>query len=198
MRKYYNWFRQSWPLPLVPIALAVYYLLSSSLPGEQSTINNWYGAALQILGGLQILWSIDKNLRGFKNQSIIRSILEWFRSFPLFAKPRSAVFTGAGGIVLGGSAKIITGKHVYSTIAERVEYLERQIDLLQEEFKKRMDEFGAKVNKQRKDLEVQIAHCNEKISEAKNLIEDVALGDIKGQVTGILIVIMGTWMSALR
>jgi hypothetical protein len=167
------------------------------LPGQQSTIiKHWYGVTLQILGGLQIVWSIDKNLRGFKNQTIIRNLVEWLRSFPLFVKPRSVVFTASGGVVVGGSAKI-RARQTYNTIAEKVEYLQRQIDLLQDEFDKRMDDFDSKLNKQRRDLEVQIAHCNEKMSEMKNLIQDVAVGGIKGQITGILIVIFGTVLSAL-
>jgi hypothetical protein len=179
-----------------------YFVLRSNLSVNESSFNNWYGVALQIIGGFQLVWSIDSNLRGFKGQTIVQAIkrdaIELFRSFPLWARTNVVALTGTANITLAGARAKLSVSHTYTDLSQRVEFLERQMARLEESVDNRMDDLHSKLDEQKSDFQAKIAAVNTTSSELKTLITDVAVGGIRGQITGFLIVVLGTAISAIQ
>ncbi len=158
--------------------------------------------ALQIIGGFQLVWSIDKNLRGFKgqtiSQAIMRGTIELFRSFPLWSKRNVVIKAETGSFTsVGNRAKLRVG-HTYTDLSQRVEFLERQIDRLEEALDNRIDELHSKLDEQRRNFQDKVVEMSKTSSELKMLITDVAIGGIRGEITGLLIIVFGTVISAIQ
>jgi|GEM_PF-6632795 len=203
MKKYYNWFRQFlWPLLPIPTVLIMYFILRPNLDANKSLFNNWYGVALQIIGGFQLVWSIDTNLRGFKGQTIVQTIkrdtIELFRSFPLWSKKNVTIITGAAHLTIPKQQVNIRASQTYTDLSQKVEFLERQLSHLQEALDNCINDFRTKMDEQKRDFQNKIAAVNTTSSELKTLITDVAVGGIRGQITGFLIVVLGTVISAIK
>lgn len=203
MSKYYDWFRRLGPLPLVPFVCVVYFAVKSYLPETNPGFNNWYGVFLQIAGGFQLVLAIDTNLKGFTGRSILQALLGearlLFRSFPLWARQRVVTASGTirGGAQVEGAASIRV-KHNHTDLTKRVEFLERQLESLQDQLDNRMKDLVSKLNEQKKEMQKEIAALTNTSSQLRHLITDVAVGDINGQITGFLIVVIGTVISAIE
>jgi hypothetical protein len=202
IKNYFNWFQRPWPLHVIPGVVIIYFIFLSFLHGKEAIFNNWYGAALQIVGGLQLIWALDDNLRGLKGQTILEAIkkntIEWFRSFPLWAKTNVSLITGTANITFGAVRARLQAKHNYTDLTQRIEYLEKQTEQLYNELDNHVDEFHSKLTEQRKALETKIEASNRVSSELKTLITDLAVGDIKGEISGLCLVIIGTVISAIQ
>ena len=203
MQKYYDWLRQRvWPILLIPAVLTIYLLLRNSLSVSSSSLNTWYGVTLQILGGFQLIWSIDANLRGFKGQTILQAIkrdaVEFFSSFPLWSKTNTTIITGTGSMTLAGAQAKLRVSNIYTDLTQRVEFLERQIVRIEDMIDNRIEDLNSKVDEQKRDIQSQFAAASTTSADLKNLITDVAVGGIRGQITGFLIVVIGTIISAIQ
>lgn len=200
MKKYYEWVKQE-PFLFIPAVVIIYFVLRWYLPVQTSSLNNWYGAFLQIAGGFQLVKAIDKNLRGFTDQTILqtikRVISESIKAFPLWAKKNVIAMTGTGHMTLTGFPAKIRVSHTYTEIPQRVEFLERQVEHLQDQIDNLRDDVHSQIEQERKDREKAIADLNNTSSNLKTLITDVAVGDLKGQITGFVIITFGTVLSAL-
>ncbi len=203
IKKYYDWFRR-YLIPLLPLPalLIMYFVLRPKLDVDVSSFNNWYGVALQIIGGFQLVWSIDTNLRGFKGQTIVQTIsretIEMFKSFPLWSKARIVSMNTAGILVSAGALAKLKVSHTYTDLSQRVEFLERKLEHIEEALDNRIADLLTKLDEQRRDFQGKIAAVNTTSSELKTLITDVAVGGIRGQIIGLLIVVMGTVISAIQ
>ncbi|MCX6121531.1 MAG: hypothetical protein NTX44_07910 [Ignavibacteriales bacterium] len=203
MKKYFDWFRKR-ILPLLPLpsVLIMYFILRSYLAAQESSFNNWYGVALQIIGGFQLVWSIDTNLRGFKGQTIVQAIkretIELFKSFPFWSKKNIVAITGTVEMTSAGMQANATVSHNYTELSDKVAFLERQLSYLENALDNCINDFHKKMNEQKVDFQEKIASINTTSSELKTLITDVAVGGIRGQITGFLIVVLGTIISAIQ
>jgi hypothetical protein len=117
-------------MPLVLLVFLLSLVVVRTHSQETASINVWYGTTLQICGGLLLLNSIDKNLRGFKNKTIPQHLAEWFvtwiKAIPWGKKPISVSITENVRATTGVSAIVRRARTTYHTIDERVEALKRQ------------------------------------------------------------------------
>ena len=72
IRRLAIWFWKAWPvLVMTGLAYAHWHALAS-FPSDTVLVNKLTGTAMQVVGGLIVLYSVDSNLGLFRNQSLNR------------------------------------------------------------------------------------------------------------------------------
>jgi len=203
MNKYFDWFIiHILPLLPIPALFALYFVLCPFFTTHESSFNNWYGVVLQIIGGFQLVWSIDTNLRGFKGQTITQAIkkeaIKIFNSFPLRDKTNVSIIHGTASLTVPKQQLKSDGYYNNTNISQKIEFLEKRINLLEETLDNRVADFHSILIEQKKDYQSKIDELNTTSSNLKMLLTDVAVGGIRGQITGLLIVVIGTIISAIQ
>ena len=105
-----RWVLRAWPvLALLPV-FAAHALSLERFAASTPVVNKLVGMALQLVGGLLILYSINDNLGLFRKQSLLGTAVEWLRSFPLVGKSVTLSVSGSSIGTSSGSASISTRK----------------------------------------------------------------------------------------
>ena len=184
------WLLRAWPVIALLPAFVVHWAALGYFAESTTLVNKIAGMTLQVTGGLLILFSIDDNLGLFRRQSLLITVVAWFKSFPLVRKPITIQLSGVGSFGLTGSASL-TMSSAAKTIEERVSRLEGELVSLRQEVEAKV----AAAQKQLQDATAELGNRIEatanQVSDLTKKVEHAAVGGFKLQAFGVLLAVYG-------
>ena len=184
------WLLRAWPvLALVPIAFAHAYA-HQFFSTETVMVNKITGTALQVVGGLIVLYSVNANLGLFREQHFGNIIIGWFRSFPLFRKSVTINCSGSASIAISGSARI-SARRVTNTVEEKIAELERQLDEFRQHVNEDIQAANARIAQVHIELSNAVAMNTTTLNQLSSRLELATVGGFKQQAFGVLLAIYG-------
>ena len=157
---------------------------------QSATVNKVTGTIMQIVGGLIILHSVDSNLGIFRNQSLIRVVIAWFRDFPIFKRTIALSGSASGSISLSGSLSTSV-KRAATTIEERLAEAERQIEELRSDLHAKHQALQTRIEKVKSDLSASITSNQTDLKNLSEQIEKATVGSFKQQAFGVMLAVYG-------
>lgn len=184
------WLMRAWPVLVPALLLLVHWHIRPYLGSDLTDFNKAISLALQILGGLLVIYSIDSDIGVVNNTSLKSVFIDYLKRCPLISKPVTL-----GGVSSTLPAFFESGKmRTYSTpktLEEKFELLEKKICWLREdmddELKRIRDEFSI-VNKAN---EKKISEIRSNFEHLKSTFKELTVGGIKLQLFGVLLMIYG-------
>jgi hypothetical protein len=189
-RLVFPWVSRAWPvLCLAPIGVVhgfAWWLLRE----HASIVNKAVGVALQILGALIVLYSINDNLGLFRSHSLWTSITLWLRAFPFARPPVVGSGSSVVSVTAAGSARVSSNRQP-TTLEERVEQLERHLIELQVDLEERAASLRKALDGAETRLQEQITISSARVADLATRIEHATVGGFKLQAMGVLIAVYG-------
>ncbi|MDO8890470.1 MAG: hypothetical protein Q7V00_01355 [Sulfurimicrobium sp.] len=159
-------------------------------PGETVLVNKLTGTAMQVVGGLIVLYSIDSNLGLFRNQSLAATVIAWIRACPIFA--RSITLSADCTVSCNASASMsATVIRAATTIEERLAALESRIEELRSEVAIQHRAIHSRIEDVRSELSSSIASNQSALRKFSEQVERATVGGFKQQAFGVMLVIYG-------
>jgi hypothetical protein len=132
IRRLTVWFWRAWPVLVMFVLASGHIYAISKFPSATVLVNKLTGTVMQIVGGLIVLRSVDANLGLFRNQSLVATVLAWFRECPIFVKSITILVGGtAQGLSVASARASLT--RAVTTIEERLAEVERRMDEIRSE-----------------------------------------------------------------
>jgi hypothetical protein len=159
-------------------------------PAETVLVSKLTGTAMQVVGGLIVLYSVDSNLGLFRNQSIVATVIAWFRECPLFVRSitLSSSATASCSVSASMSATVIRAA---TTIEERLAVLEGQFDELRSEVATQHRAIHSRIEEVKSELSSSIASNQSALHKLSEQVEKATVGGFKQQAFGVMLVIYG-------
>jgi hypothetical protein len=191
-----KWILKAWPVLLIIAIALIHFLVYSFIQYKGESVNRVTGSILQLIGGLVVLFSINKDIGIFKHGNLFSMVKNWFKAFPLIKKTitlnvASGVFTTTFG------TPTITIKHKFNTVGEKLEELERQIDEYRKIIFDRENTMMERLSSIQSKLEGSILKTNNEVQDVKKLLDESVVGSFKEQIFGVLLVIYGAVLMLL-
>ncbi|WP_407278456.1 hypothetical protein U5817_19065 [Aromatoleum evansii] len=167
-----------------------HWIALARFPAETVLVNKLTGTAMQIVGGLIVLYSVDSNLGLFRNQSLVATVIAWFRECPIFVRATtiSASVTASGSASASISATVIrAGK----TIEERFAALEARFEELRSEVATQHREIHSRIEEVKSELSSSIDLNQSALHKLSEQVEKATVGGFKEQAFGVMLVIYG-------
>ena len=189
-------------LPIILLHLLMYYVpclgdvSGYSIPCPNgSQINKALALVLQVIGGLLVLYSIDSNLGLFEKGKLMTLGKRWLISHP-FSKKEVHNVSAYASLSINAATNVEFREHkVPATLEERVDLLFKHVDWLKEDLSKQKEQYEKRV----KDLETKLTEgqvsLSSSVNEIKKNLESVAIGGLKLQIFGVVLVIYGSLLS---
>lgn len=145
-------------------------------------------ALLQILGGVSILIGINQDLGTFRNHGLLTLVANWFRSCPLFKKPKS---TGAAPSILGTATVSATGRVTKecTSLEEEIEEIKRQIEECRNLVYEKEKLQNERLENFRKQMHSSISGVEGRLNKLSSQVEEVTLGGISSQFFGFILLL---------
>lgn len=181
---------------MIVMAALIYahWLVHSRFPSETVMVNKLTGAAMQVVGGLIVLYSVDSNLGLFRNQNLVTTIITWFHECPVFAR----TVTLSGSAVVSCSASASMSARVIrtaTTIEEQLAELERRIEEFRTEVAGQHRAIYSRLEDVKSELSTSIASNQSELYKLSEKVEKATVGGIKQQAFGVMLVIYGAGVS---
>jgi len=184
------WLLRAWPVLALLPAFVAHWLALGAFPASAAMVNKIVGMTLQLVGGLVILYSINDNLGLFRKQSLLVTVVQWFRSFPLVRKSVTIQLSGVAAAGITGSASITTSV-APKTLEERVSRLEEILKLLRQEVAANAAAAQQQLQEAKSELGNRIAATSDQVTELTKKVEHAAVGGFKLQAFGVLLAVYG-------
>ena len=185
-----SWLLRAWPvLSLVPIALA-HATAHRFFPSDTVLVNKITGTALQMVGGLIVLYSVNTNLGLFRDKHFGHIIIDWFRSFPLFRKPVTISLSGSASMAVSGSARISV-RRVTNTVEEKIAELKRQLEEFRQHVNEDIQAANARIAHVHSELSAAVATNKATLNQLSSRLELSTVGGFKQQAFGVLLAVYG-------
>jgi len=179
---------------MAALAYAHWFALAR-FSSETTMVNKLTGTAMQIVGGLIVLYSVDSNLGLFRNQSLVTTVIAWFRECPLFL--RSITLSASATASCSASASISTTViHSATAFEERLAELERHLEEFRTEVATKHLAIHSRIEEEKSELSASIASNRSRLHELSEKTERATVGGFKQQVFGVMLVIYGAITSA--
>ena len=189
-----RWFAGMWPV-LVPAAFAViHYLLATNPAVAWSNENKVVSLALQIVGGVLVLYSIDSNLGIANNTSLFAIFVGYLKRFPLIKRSYTLNVDSAQMKVTVHPVKMRVGGPT-NTTEEKIKYLQQQIDWLKEDLRDEVQDLKKMLAQAEERSGGAIAEVRENVGSVDRKITGLSTGGIKTQIFGVLLMIHGSLAS---
>jgi hypothetical protein len=158
-------------------------------------INKTLALVLQVIGGLLVLYSIDSNLGLFEKGKLMTLGKRWLISHP-FAKTEVETINLTASANFGVRFVLEDSeREIPVSLDERVGLLFEYVERLKKDLS-RQKELHEKLVKDLEDkLTERQASLSSSVNEIKNNLESVAIGGLKLQVFGVVLVIYGSILS---
>ena len=185
-----RWLMRAWPaLTLAPVG-AAHFLAARQFPSDLVIVNKSVGMALQILGGLLVLYSVNDNLGLFKAQSLRATIVGWFLSFPRVRPPINLSVAMNASSSISASMSATVAKRA-TTLEERVAEVEREMSELRGVVQRNLDNVRTRIEEVRSELQRQVSETSNTVGGLSSRLEQSAVGGFKLQSLGVLLAIYG-------
>lgn len=190
IRRLAIWFWGAWPV-LVMAALAyIHWNAHARFPAETVLVNKLAGTAMQVVGGLIVLYSVDSNLGLFRNQSLVTTGIAWFRECPIFV--RSNTISASVTVSCSASASITaTVIRAATTIEERLAELESRFEELRSMVATQHQAIHTRIKDVKSELSSSIVSNQSALHKLSEQVERATIGGFKQQAFGVMLVIYG-------
>lgn len=190
-----GWLWSAWPF-WVSASVSLAHI------GWQHEAHAWFGfgeadlashnklitAALQLLGGGLVIYSIDGNLRMFEGKNVLRYMFDgfadFFRRIPFIV--RTHVLEGVSGSLsstLSDASAILLGKP--GTLEQRVQVLESEVKKLEAETKAMRDELRNEFYALLQEVRSEISTLSRGMSSIEQKMKSAAVDGAALQLVGI-------------
>ncbi|ANX02854.1 hypothetical protein [Immundisolibacter cernigliae] len=185
-----QWFLRAWPvIALAPVA-AAHAIALAHFDTNHVLVNKLVGMSLQVLGGILILYSLDQNLGIFRERSLVATLLQWLREFPLRRETRTFAFVGTGGASAGGTASV-TARRNPTSLEERVAQLELALQEAQVSLRKELLAVESRFTLKLSEHGSHLTATRDQLSALSAKVAEVAVGGFKVQAFGVLLALYG-------
>lgn len=146
---------------------------------------------MQIAGGIIILYSIDSNIGLIKRVSLFGIGAQWFKSSPLIKrKPVTLEIKGTASVSTAGTVSMRGHKNPENS-EERLDYLQKQIEWLNEDLQKESTSTRSMINILNKDMSTKFQVNQKGLAELRQKFEGVVVGGLKLQILGVILLFYG-------
>lgn len=190
MRRFYNWCRRAWPLWASLMVIAAHLGVVSMFPQQSNEINGGFSIAMQVLGGLLVLYSIDSTLGLMREESIFRVIMKWLQDCPLWSKPKGVEVSvsSAASAMASFNPRV---KTAIASLPDRVTELERQVEEVYREMDRKTQALKELISEAKGQLSTRIGGAESAIRGVEQKLNTTMLSGIKQQVFGVVIAVYG-------
>jgi len=190
MRRFYHWCRRAWPLWASLMVIAAHLAVVNTFPQQSKEINGGFSIAMQVLGGLLVLYSIDSTLGLMREESIFRIISKWLQDCPLWSKSKAVnvSVSSAASAMASFNARV---KTVASSLPDRVTELERQVEEAYREMDRKNQALKELISEAKGQLSTRIGGAESAIRSVEKKLDTTMLSGIKQQIFGVVIAIYG-------
>jgi hypothetical protein len=202
--RFTKWILKAWPALYLIIIFVIHQIalrsycidgISDFFCWSNSSINESLSFSFQIIGGLLIIYSIDNNIGLFKNKNLLSVAKEWLKSAP-FIKQKT-ITINAQGIASAeafGSCSVVVTKNPQTT-EEHLQYLQEQIDYIKKDISSTKSGIQKDLDAMKDEYKENYSANNELIRDLRNKLETTAIGGIKVQIFGVLLMVYGSAIS---
>lgn len=196
-----KWTLRAWPF-LVTLLIIFIHQLTSMQPcffqwmcWSNEIIDKYLSFGLNISGGILVIYSIDSNLGIFKKGNLFLLFSNWVKSFPLI-KRKSITVTSDLCISnsIAHPVQVELTKQPES-IEELYKYTQEQVYLLRKDLQSERRSRDEALSKMANEWSSKHSTINENISEINYQLKAIAIGGIKLQMFGVLLVIYGSYIA---
>lgn len=184
-----------WPITL-PLLLATLHLvvtLGPLLSGEEvKLLNRYVSAALQFVGGVLVLLSIDANLRilSLSRDSLTARLREYAERFPL-CRWSSTLTPASAHMKHSSSTFRPRAGSTGGTVTQRLDRLEAELQALEDHLTERIEATKAKISERIDGLEHRTAAAEHATSNLANSVTRITRDGAGQQVLGVIFVFHG-------
>jgi hypothetical protein len=161
---------------------------------SNQTINKYLSFGLNISGGLLVIYSIDSNLGLFKKGNLLTLLNKWLKSFPMIKGEPLVITAQPCNITYTAHPARIELTKPPESIEELYRYTQEQISLLRKDLKSERRNRDEALNKITNEWSSKHTVLNKSISEINEQLKSVAIGGVKLQVFGVLLVTYGSYV----
>ena len=184
------WIWRAWPVVVLLFLGGIHLLALATLPAHSVMVNKLTGTAMQVVGGLVVLHSVNGNLGLFRNQTLAGVVVNWIRAFPMLKRSVTVSLTGVASIGVSGSATIST-KRAATTVEERVAEVERQLEEFRVTVRAQDAALHRRIDDVKTELSSSISENQSAVKQISDQLESTAVGGFKQQAFGVMLAIYG-------
>ncbi|MFA7382899.1 MAG: hypothetical protein WC001_05565 [Desulfurivibrionaceae bacterium] len=189
IRRIAIWFWRAWPVIVMAALAYSHWFALVRFPGETVLVNKLTGTAMQVVGGLIVLYSVDSNLGLFRNQSLATTVIAWFRACPIFV--RTVTLSASAVSCSASSSMSVTVIRAAKTIEERLAALEGRVEELRSEVATQHRAIHSRIEEVKSELSSSIASNQSALHRLSEQVEKATVGGFKQQAFGVMLVIYG-------
>lgn len=189
-----KWLARSWPVFVLSFAtFAVVHWANWTPPPTTLTFNKFAGAALQGIGALLVLVSINSNLGLARGHGMLAELQRYLNDWPRRPQVVNLVAAACGQSSASGSTASV--RVMPSTLEGRVAELERtHAELEQTVFKQKGELIGMVEDVRHEGRQALVVHERRVVALAAQ-VEETAVGGFKVQAFGVGLAILGSVLS---
>lgn len=203
MKSFVIWLIRPWPFLLI-IPFLVAHILLLKLPCMFSSeslkflcwsnhdINKFISLAMQLIGGLLVLYSINSNIWALKNQNLTNLIKSWLIACPLVKRKNTVLEISDLKSDLILSTISLQYYKIAKTNEEKIEYLLQEIKSIKEGYKSEIWDIRKQIEYVRSEINSSCHTNSIKLFDLNRKIEDITLGGFQMQLLGIMLVFYGS------
>lgn len=191
-----RWIWRAWPVIFMVPVFAIHAIALDYWATKTELVHKVVGMALQVGGGLLILYSINDNLGLFRGQSILRSISSWIRSFPVVREP-VVLTANASSSMSWSTAGAVSARAPATSIDERIQHLEEDLAAFRQQMQSDFAALTATVRSQKAAAEEKITLTSTRLEFISKQIETAAVGGFKVQIFGVFLALYGAVASVI-
>ena len=186
---------KAWPALVLLSIIGGHWFLIYCYPQNKETIDKIISLALQLLGGLLILYSIDSNIGIIKNKNLFSIFINYLKEFSL--SKNNQVIEAAFHINSNSffEAKVTTTQNPQN-IEKHLEYLQKQIHELKRDLDHESKDLRTKIDGQSNKLNSLINETKSDISTIESKMVEISIGGLKTQLFGVSLIFYGTILGA--
>lgn len=189
-----GWLCKAWPVVVWLLLAGIHLLALNTLVTHSVMVNKLTGTAMQVVGGLIVLHSVNGNLELFRNQSLSGVVVNWLREFPMARRSVTASISGVGLLEPVGRATVNKGRAA-NTVEERVAEVERRLDKLRVAVDAQDEALHRHIENASAKLLSSIEANRSEVNQIADRLESTAVGGFKQQAFGVMLAIYGAFIS---
>lgn len=188
------WLSRAWPLwLLILVSTITFYFGDWSFPAGSNPFNKVAGAALQGLGAIFVLISIDGNLGLFRGHGVIGELRDYARRYP--RKNATVALSGAASAQFNTSGALASISVWPDDIDGRVAALAQLCKELEKKISEQRMEMEARMDKVQIEYRNTMSEHGARVVDLAKKIEETAVGGTKLQVFGVGLAVIGSVLS---
>lgn len=161
-------------------------------PLSSELVIRWTGLVLQLLGIGTVIWGISETRAFFGHPSLASKVKGWVRRNPLLKRNIVVSASCDAYIVVGGKARAHTTRAPLGpTLPDRVDALERNIELIHERISDTQKELDAETAKSAEALKAEEASRQTADQELAHKLESTATGGVHISAIGASWIFVG-------